>query len=225
MISKRVFIIAALLAVCATTAYAGGIGFIENNINLGGPPATSAMNINNASGIVHLDPYSKINSYIGQGYNGGGWNGLGIRSATAAGTFGVTTIGDLTGADYKSFNGPTATFYTLAVADADTIIKYTWTGDVNLDGIVDDTDLFAFGATYSDLGPTPGGYAQGDMNFDGVVDDADLFAFAGNYSDLGPTPPLSGGGVTPVPEPSTIILLVMGIAFGMLPVAKKKFYN
>jgi hypothetical protein len=54
------------------------------------------------------------------------------------------------------------------------IVRYTWSGDYNLDGVVDGLD---YSIVQSNLGTsTPGGVAGwqiGDGNFDGIIDDTD----------------------------------------------------
>jgi hypothetical protein len=58
------------------------------------------------------------------------------------------------------------------VLDATTVIvKYTYAGDVNLDGLVDASDYGTIDNYYQFPGTS--GYANGDFNFDGVIDAGD----------------------------------------------------
>jgi hypothetical protein len=56
--------------------------------------------------------------------------------------------------------------------DATTVIvKYTYAGDVNLDGLVDASDYGVIDNFFQFPGTT--GYANGDFNYDGVIDASD----------------------------------------------------
>jgi hypothetical protein len=51
------------------------------------------------------------------------------------------------------------------------IVKYTWAGDLNVDGLVDAADY----GVIDNFIQFPGawGYFNGDLNFDGLIDAAD----------------------------------------------------
>ena len=95
-------------------------------------------------------------------------------------------------------------------------------GDANMDGRVDVSDLAILAANYRKH--VTGGWTQADFNGDGVVDVQDLAVLAANYrhslaSDVVPAYDgldaaaielLSLAGVTVVPEPGALVLLVHG---------------
>ncbi len=91
----------------------------------------------------------------------------------------------------------------------DVLVKYTYYGDANLDGVVNassDYDLWAAGLASSG---SLTGWEFGDFDYDGTINaatDYDLWSagFAASQSA-----PLSSG-VQPVPEPSTLILAALG---------------
>jgi autotransporter-associated beta strand protein len=97
------------------------------------------------------------------------------------------------------------------------IFKYTYAGDTNLDGKVDNTDLSNLVANYGQITnpdtTNPVTWFDGDFNGDGVVDSKDLAILVGNYnagttgSSFGPLLP-----ATSVPEPSSLILLLLGLS-------------
>ena len=99
-----------------------------------------------------------------------------------------------------NFTGPAefTTFDGQTVDGNTTIIKYTWQGDANQDGIVDgnDQNQLDFGVAF---GMT--GWVNGDFNYNNVVDGNDQnlldFGVAFQTGTLG----ASGGGPTTVPEP------------------------
>jgi hypothetical protein len=126
--------------------------------------------------------YTGLQGLVASGFNDFAWNGNGIvSSAAAARNDGMTTVGiaeasvvlDLSGSQTRQWNGQTA--------DATSVlIKYTWTGDTTLDGIVDGTD---YGMT--DAGflthASFGGWFNGDFNYDGTVDGTDYGLIDGAF--------------------------------------------
>ena len=93
------------------------------------------------------------------------------------------------------------------------LVKLTYRGDVNLDGVVDDLDVAMIGLFY-DGGAGPGGKAwfEGDIYLqDGYCDDNDVAMLGLTYGygwlmgDL-----LGSGPVGAVPEPATLALLALG---------------
>ena len=98
------------------------------------------------------------------GYNGGTWDGPGIRSSRAASTPGAT---DAVG--YR------------VIADAAPFIRlrYTRTGDADTSGNVNLSDFNLLAAGFG----TPAGarWDQGDFNYDRVVNLADFNLFAANF--------------------------------------------
>jgi hypothetical protein len=116
--------------------------------------------------------------------------------------------------------GSGSTFAGVTLADADNLlIKYTWSGDSNLDGKVDVTDLGNLALAWNAAGTKE--WRQGDFNYDGATNVADLQQLVLNWQQgvtggaLGPDLNLllaSFGLPTNVPEPTSIGLLGMGLA-------------
>ena len=81
----------------------------------------------------------------------------------------TTALGYLTGAEYLALSG-SSDFDGLSYNANDTLIKYTWYGDVNFDGFIDGLDYI-----FIDNGASSGlsGWANGDVTHDGVVDGID----------------------------------------------------
>jgi uncharacterized protein (TIGR03790 family) len=101
-------------------------------------------------------------------------------------------------------------------------------GDLNRDGFVDITDLAIMGAHWNDT-VQPGGYGWGigDLNSDGAVDITDLAIMGAHWGDVSPwatgdaelagfTAMQLSAAIAPyiqgVPEPSTGLLLALGVA-------------
>lgn len=123
------------------------------------------------------DPIAAIKGYLQAGYNNGSWNGTPtnstgvITSVAAAGNANHTTaIGYADSGDGTNLN-PTP----------DTIeLKYTLTGDTNLDGSVNFADLLALAQNYGDTGKS---WDQGDLNYDRSVNFGDLLMLAQRYNE------------------------------------------
>ncbi|MBN1853482.1 MAG: hypothetical protein JW829_12185 [Pirellulales bacterium] len=95
----------------------------------------------------------------------------------------------------------------------------TYTGaDFDEDGDVDGNDFLIWQSNYSMS--SGAAHTDGDANNDGKVDDNDLSIWQGEYGSKTPNPVFPA---SPIPEPSTICLGIIGIilTFGMTP--RKRF--
>ena len=153
------------------------------------------------------------------GYNGGAWNGTGFSSSTAATTNHMTGLGIALASDALSFTTGTMLWSGQTVTPSDTLIKYTYVGDMNLDGTINGDDYFRIDQGFgSQHGASPlHGYANGDLNFDGVINSDDYFLIDSNYSKqfttvLDESLNAGRGGVSAVPEPAAISILGLGLA-------------
>jgi hypothetical protein len=165
-----------------------------------------------------------IRHVISQGYSGGTWAGtVGLKSSAAAASPGhalgyLLNNNGLGGKIYNSFNG-----YNVSLTDV--LVKYTLTGDSDLDGTVGFNDLVALAQNYNGLDTT---WQKGDFNYDGLTDFNDLVPLAQNYNQvlsLSEQAQLNADGGASfaagfalaqslVPEPTT--LCVLGLALPMI---------
>jgi autotransporter-associated beta strand protein len=159
--------------VIGSVQLAPGIGPVELSaltVNTG-----STLDVTNNKVIVDYSgtsPAPAIRAALTSGYASSAETGTGIISSTAAAnTAGTTTLGYVD-------------------TGTQVIIKYTWVGDANLDGVVNNADLSAI----STSGTT---WATGDFNYDNVVN-------ADDYALLMLGAAKSGGAniSTTLPEPS-----------------------
>ena len=100
------------------------------------------------------------------------WQGAGIASSTAAMPANANkTLAALLNDDGHG-NAIRLDMNGNPVARGDILVKYTWTGDANLDGQVDSADYF-----HLDMGFLKGGvrYQNGDFEYGGTVDGDDYF--------------------------------------------------
>ena len=145
--------------------------------------ATLDLTSNTPDSAFHSSapPLTLLLSYIAAAYDHGAWDLPGITSSSAADNPNhATALG-------CSQNGD------------EVIIKYTWIGDANLDGVVNSADLSAMAASGTM-------WSQGDFNYDGKVnaDDYALFmlgAAESNGENISMT----------LPEP-TLVLSLAGLA-------------
>jgi autotransporter-associated beta strand protein len=140
-----------------------------------------------------------------------GDTGLGSSEAfyTVDGAFATLAVYDNSGtggsATFTNFNG-------IAVAPTDVLVKYTYRGDTDLNGIVDATDIANVLKGLQGLGT---GWAFGDVNYDGVVDFFDLglaqTSLLGQGAPLGRAAGFGGGielGGGVIPEPASLGLIL-----------------
>jgi hypothetical protein len=94
------------------------------------------------------------------------------------------------------------------------LVKFTWLGDGNLDGMVDLRDLYALASHWKATGMD---WTSGDFNYDGVVNKSDLTLLAINWqAGVGgaPAQPIDAAlsifglpGVS-VPEPQAVVAVL-----------------
>lgn len=133
-------------------------------------------------------PLLTIRSEIAAAYDKGLWDKPGITSSTA-----LTKPGTAIGyADNAQFHY--TTFDNQTISTDDILFKFTWYGDLNLDGKVNSADLA--------LMNSGAGWGHGDLNYDGVdnADDYSLYQLGDALQDgsIGAT----------VPEPAIVAMAV-----------------
>jgi hypothetical protein len=201
----------------------------------GGATPTAKLDINNNAVVINYtgaSPVATIRSQLLAGRGGSGlgktWNGPGITSgaANAANTadaesrsIGFAENGSLPLGPYTMFRGQ-------AVDDTSVIMAYTRTGDVNLDGVVNDDDVTIIGATYAPGVPQPS-WALGDLDYNGFVDDDDVTLLGVFYDPEAPplAAPAAAGGVAAVPEPSAVALLAIAAAIAAIARMRRSGYR
>jgi len=110
--------------------------------------------------------------------------------------------------------GGKATFEGEAVDETAVLVKFTWGGDANLDGVVDANDYDVIDKMFL-FQPVPDnmGWWTGDFTYDGVIDANDYDRIDKAY--LFQTGPLAEGGAAApaaTPEPATLALAALGAA-------------
>ena len=185
------------------------------NLHVSGVLANAGtLDLTTSNLVVDYDttsPMAAIAAMVASGLSGGTWNGMGITSADAAAEpDGLTAVGVLDNTDEK-VGGKTA-FEGEPVDATAVLVKYTWWGDANLDGVVDANDYDVIDKNFL-FTPEPDnmGWWTGDYNYDGVIDANDYDRI--DRAFLFQAGPLGAGdraASVPTPEPATLALLAVG---------------
>jgi glycosyl hydrolase family 28 len=135
-------------------------------------------------------PANSIQAYAQSGINGLNWNGPGIISsyaendATGLTAVGVADENDLANvypSNYTVAGGGTGTWMGQAVNDSNNVlVRMTYYGDGNLDGVVNRFDVTALSQGYSGLAGYVG-WSDGDYNYDGQINKNDVSLLAASY--------------------------------------------
>jgi hypothetical protein len=178
--------------------------------------------------------YGTINSQVASGRGVGAlWTGTGITSSAAAALPSTTALAvvmnDANQTPDGSLSG-TAIFTTFdgqSVSDGDVLVKYTFAGDANLDGVVDAADYEQIDNGFNSQGTATvlSGWFNGDFNYDGVINGDDYTLIDNAYNSqgsvsyasdsAGPAEMIASvaeqipGGSTAVPEPAAMGLLTI----------------
>jgi hypothetical protein len=134
----------------------------------GGTSPTASMNLSDNDLIATAGNKVTIAAQIRAARNNGAWNGQGLTSYAARDNAAHnTTLGVLSGAEFKSANGGAgATFDGFSVADADVLVKYTYYGDADFNGKVNFDDYVK---TDNGFNNHLTGWFNGDYDLNGTV--------------------------------------------------------
>jgi hypothetical protein len=201
----------------------------------GGATPIARLDMTDNNLVVHNGSITTTLAQLRSGLNASGtlWTGAGINSSTAAADAAansnstVFAVGAIQNIDkngnliYSTWPAPPSPDGgATGLATTDVLVKYTYFGDADLNGVVDNTtdyDLWSNGFTDPGLAAT-NGWLYGDFDFSGIVDNTtDYDLWSTGFAHQGG--PLAGGGgaaapaaVQPVPEPSTVVLAALGVA-------------
>jgi hypothetical protein len=160
---------------------------VANSLTMNGGKLDLGVNdlIIHATAATKASVYASTLASVKTGFAGGQWNGNGIISSNAATLpFHLTTFATQLndngsgGSFFNTFDGET-------VGVNDVIVRYTWYGDADMNGVVNSADfaLLMFGYNHHLTG-----WRNGDFNGDGVVSGADFALFDDTYNFYGGVP-------------------------------------
>ena len=145
-------------------------------------------------------PIATIANQIKSAFHGGDWQGNGVTSSTANNFIAHPTALGYAEASAVGFTG---SFLGQSTDSTSVLIRYVFSGDANLDGVVNALDFNAVAGNFGSGGKF---WNDGDFNYDGMTGTADFMTLAQNFSQTLPAPAL--GSV--VPEPAmTLVLWVL----------------
>jgi hypothetical protein len=162
------------LAVAVPTAAANRMLLVVSTLSIAGSMGGWLGRIDLSANDLDLpaDALATTDDQLTAGYASGAWTGPGIDSASAAADAAhLTALGVLLntaaggGAVYRSFDGQ-------PVAATDVLVKYTFYGDANLDGVVNIADHTDVDAGFISEGRLTG-WANGDFDYDDAIDGSD----------------------------------------------------
>ncbi len=212
---------------------AGGTRFLSqlNSLSFGGSTNawTGKVDLTNNDLIIHTGSLADLTNQAREGFSNGTWNGSAgiVSSAAAADSLHLTAVAVVQNNQSGSalFTGGN-TFDGVAPAPGDLLLKYTYYGDANLNGVVDGSDYSRIDTAYladkTNAGKYTGWY-NGDFNYDGVVngsdytliDDAFNTQFASLAGAVDPTANVTSEiSIAAVPEPQC--LSIMAVAAGAM---------
>ena len=132
--------------------------------------------------VVKSSKSTTIDALMAQGYNNGDWLGSGITSSNAAADANtLTALGFISNAELgaSEFEGATG------LDGDDILVKYTYYGDADLNGVVDPDDFNQFLAGFQDSS-LPRTWLYGDFDYNGVIDPDDFNLFLAAFQAGGP---------------------------------------
>jgi len=150
------------------------------SVTIGTDTARGTLDLNDNDMMVTSSTYGAISSQIAFARHGGAWDRAGITSAAAAAAVPKNkTLGTVTGAQFHAAQGAGALFDGQAVANTDILVKFTYYGDADLNGVVNFDDYSRTDAGFNSGGNT---WFQGDFDYNGLVnfDDYSLIDAAFN---------------------------------------------
>jgi ELWxxDGT repeat protein len=145
--------------------------------------ATSRFDLSDGTLIVKGGSLPTVQALVTAGFHGG-WQGVGgiESSAAASDSTGRTALGCVGNEErgLTSFGGASG------LTPGDVLVRYTYSGDADLDGDVDGNDVGRWATNFTGSGgSTSKTWLEGDWDYDGDVDGNDAGRWAMNFTGSG----------------------------------------
>jgi hypothetical protein len=126
--------------------------------------------------------YTGVTGLLASGNFDGAWGGNGIVTTKSSATGGntLTTLGVGEASDVLGSSG--GTWDGVSVDGTTVLVKYTYGGDTNLDGVITGDDYFQIDSAFPQ---NLHGWSNGDFNYDGVINGDDYFLIDSNFPAQG----------------------------------------
>ena len=192
-----------------------GTGTLTNNAALGTGNATAIGGSLTSTGTLDIDitPNSTDMFIVAGDATLSGILDIDLQDGfTPTGDITVVTVGGALNAAGLTLGGPDGGLFSLNTSSGNVVLAFSTgpTGDYNLNGLVDGGDFLLWQQTHGD-NVTPGTGADGIP--DGLIDGLDRTFWESKY---GNTVPLAAGANTPVPEPTSGMLVVLASLTSLL---------
>jgi autotransporter-associated beta strand protein len=167
---------------------------------------TSQLDLNNNNLVIDYSgasPLATVADQIKSGWASGSWTGQGITSGSAAA---VAAGASLHKTALGFAEASTLAISTFSGQNLDTdavVVRYTYYGDANVDGVVNALDFNALASSYG----STGSWVNGDSNYDGQINSLDFDAVSLNFNrNIAAAPAL--GSVVPEPIVATAVMML-----------------
>ena len=162
-------------------------------------------------------PIQAVQNQVKNGYANGAWNGPGINSTAAS----ATGLHRMAVGFAEAASLGVGSFLGQPVDNTTLILRTTFSGDANLDGVVSTADFAMMAGSF---GKSSQFWTSGDFNYDGVINSLDFNAIATNFGQSMSSPSLDPAPDAPalgnvVPEPMALAMLTV---FGFAGVRRRR---
>ena len=147
---------------------------------------TSKLNLNDNDLIVDYSGATPMGDVFGRIAAGRAATPSGIYSSTANSSGGLHALGMAESKDVLGLSGAATALFSGQTVDATTLlVKFTYAGDANLDGIISGDDYS--GIDFASGVPGASGWFNGDFNYDGIISGDDYSIIDFNLTAQWPT--------------------------------------
>jgi len=163
--------------------------------------SSGVIDLNDNDALFHSGTRQKYENFVKAARNNGLWDQPGITSTAAKNAVPKNkNLGVLSGTEYLAVNG--TPFNGKTVVAGDTVIKFTFNGDTDFNGVVNFDD---YARTDSGFNNGRSGWLNGDFDYNGIVNFDDYSLIDNAFNTQGSTVLASGNGALAGPANVTLV--------------------